>query len=188
MLYSRAPYVPPSGTTASPSGLAPFGVRLRSATQNLRFRVLRSAKDKSVVADAPHTKACFKKGMLACARTKAYQTTKDKLAHKGVFFGVCAASIAPRRTRAMHQCVFSEVAHANECPPSGFTLASASQSKALHKGVFYDLVGREPTKSVLRGHDTKHRLSRLIQYAWPPCVSCPNECHSFTSAIQRRVL
>ena len=120
MFYTRAPYSPPSGTSATPFGFAPSGVRLRYAEANLRLSSasLRT-KDKTFGRFAPHKSICND----VLRRSRAAQRHKRQhgrcRSHKGVFFGVCSASIAPRRTRAKHQCILSEVHYVNERPLRG---------------------------------------------------------------------
>lgn len=132
-LYESA-RIPPSGTTATPFGFAPSGVRLRYAEKSLWLSSasLRT-KDKTFGRFAPHKSICND----VLRRSRAAQKHKRQhgrcRSHKGVFFGVCSASIAPRRTRAKHQCILSEVYYVNECPPSGLTLTSASQAKPYTK-------------------------------------------------------
>lgn len=134
MSYTRAPYIPPSGMTATPFGFAPSGVELRYAEANLRLpsASLRT-KDKTTGRFAPHKSICND----VLRRSRAAQKHKRQQgrcrSHKGVLLDVCAASIAQRRTRAEHKGILSEVSHVNECPPSGLTLTSASQAKPYTK-------------------------------------------------------
>ena len=84
--------VPPSGTTASPFGLAPYGSGSATQRPTCGCPLLRSAKDKSVVADAPPHKSVCCDVLLACARTKAACQLRS---HKSVVYVVSHRCHAP---------------------------------------------------------------------------------------------
>ena len=125
------PIFPPSGTSASPFGLAPYGSGSAPLRGTVGSTCFASQKTKASSLALLHTKACFKKGMLACARTKAYLQTTP---YKGVAFGVVPSCPAPLR---------------GQC--HGANAGQGTQTtSALHKGVFYDRT------CSLRSHKSVH--------------------------------
>lgn len=140
------PIFPPSGTSASPFGLAPYGSGSAPLRGTVGSTCFASQKTKASSLALLHTKACFKKGMLACARTKAYLQTTP---YKGVAFGVVPPCPAPFGASAMvltldralkqrvpytKACFMIEHAH---CVRTKAFIVMFARLR-LHKGVFYE--------------------------------------------------
>ena len=130
-LHESAVFPPLRGRRLHPSGLPLTGQAPLRIAQPLVGLSFAPQKTKASSLALLHTKACFKKGMLACARTKAYLQTTP---YKGVAFGVVPSCPAPLR---------------GQC--HGANAGQGTQTtSALHKGVFYDRT------CSLRSHKSVH--------------------------------
>ena len=145
-LHESAVFPPLRGRRLHPSGLPLTGQAPLRIAQPLVGLSFAPQKTKASSLALLHTKACFKKGMLACARTKAYLQTTP---YKGVAFGVVPSCPAPFGASAMvltldralkqrvpytKACFMIEHAH---CVRTKAFIVSLARLR-LHKSVFYE--------------------------------------------------
>ena len=165
MFYTRAPYSPLRGRRLHPSGLPPLGSG--SATQRPTFGCpqLRYAQKTKPLVASLHTKASV---MMCCVAHAPHKGTKDSM----VAAAPTRASSLVFALQASHQGGRGQSTNASSVKYTTLTSApfgahsnECFASKTLHKGIFLDIVGSRPTRSVLRGKDKRHRLSKLIKYA-----------------------
>ena len=141
--------VPPSGTMASPFGLAPYGSGSAPLRGTFGSTCYASQKTKASLTAFAHTKAF---AMSVCSHALAQKTknTKDKALHKGVIFVVLSPHVLPPSgpvplgltlDRALKQrvpytkaCFMIEHAH---CVRTKAFIVNLARLR-LHKGVFYE--------------------------------------------------
>lgn len=160
---------PPFGGDGSTLRARPSRVRLRSATRNLRFHVLRSAKDKSIAHYVRSHKGVCNECVLACARTKDKNHKRQSLAQRRALW--CYAHM---------YCPLRGQCH-------GANAAQGTQTtSALHKGVSYDRT------CSLRSHKSVRSASSALALAqrrvlWKYVLLTLVVCMALTSAITGRV-
>lgn len=149
MFLHESATFPPSGTMASPFGLAPYGSGSATHSPTFGWTKLRSAKDKSIAHYVRSHKGVCNECVLACARTKDKKHKRQSLAQRRDFCGVkptCtvpfgASAMGLTLARALKQrvpntkaCFMIEHAH---CVRTKAFIVSLARLR-LHKSVFYE--------------------------------------------------